>query len=72
MKWDGGDFEPESNDDQDPAEERGILLKARPRQCGCDLLQIRFAGCSKNPGDSIDQESSRDRAEDQIFDCRLQ
>src|SRR5437763_6850969 len=72
IKWNSGDFEPKSNDDQNSAEQRGILLKTTPRQYRRDLWQIRFACSPKNPRDSIDQESCCNRAEDQILDCRLQ
>src|SRR5205085_5435572 len=49
VKRDGGNFESKCDNDEDTTKKRGVLLKARSRKCGSDLLQVCFAGCSKDP-----------------------
>ena len=72
MKRNGGDFKTKGDNDEHAAEKRRLLLKAGPRKYSRNLLQIRFASCSKNPGNPVNEKTRRDRTENQIFHRRFQ
>ncbi len=67
VKWDGGDFEAERDQDQHGAEERGCFFQIRTAECRADPLQVGFAGRAKNPGDAVNEKAGRERAEHEVF-----
>src|SRR5207248_4972030 len=69
---DGGDFKAECDDDEDATEKSGVVLKAGPGKYGRNFLQIRFAGCAKDPGDPVNEKTRREGTEHQIFDGGFQ
>ena len=67
LEWHGGDLEAERDEHERHAEERRALLDVAAAQGRGDAAEIRLAGDAENPGDAVDQEAGRERAQDQIF-----
>src|SRR5438270_46419 len=72
MEWNGGDFKAKCDDDENAAKKRGVLLKLGPRKYSRNLLQIRFASCSKDPRNPVNEKTRRERTKQQIFQGRYQ
>jgi hypothetical protein len=63
-----GDFETESDEDErETKEDGGMVRDGDEWQDLTDGDEVRLASGSKKPGDSVNQEAGRERAEDEVF-----